>query len=408
MNRRTYLGACAGSGVVGLAGCLDAVGSRVARTEAAPAIAQWSDEDCNDGDVCVRPHIVRAIDEEIDSGNPMLGTVQIRGWLGGTQLRAQDYNSSRSNKPSRGQDPDSDGDGVDDGDDETRANNHNTTRSNRDNPVRGEGDGSDEAIDMEQAFDYLDDDDDGDGVVVAETFVLSVPAVDIPGVKGSSINGEDLEEVKNAVSEGLAGAPTNEETVLRELTTPTMLRRCCDASTPILYPGRMQLSTPEDDDSPLAGEWQETSLRGETSATDQSEPVAGRAVATLDGGVKLPVLVWAQRLVHGGDTLFVAGWVVDDARLYTNAATVLTAPGRTDVREYTSQMGQVHPSREGAFMASPDDGFGPDGAVLEAAMAARGSDGGGVDHGWAGLFIVPMDAPLVHDRRIIREVGKKK
>ncbi|MFC7137708.1 hypothetical protein ACFQRB_17060 [Halobaculum litoreum] len=235
---------------------------------------------------------------------------------------------------------------MDDGDDETRANNHNTTRSTRDNPVRGEGDGSDEAIDMEQAFDYLDDDDDGDGVVVAETFVLSVPAVDIPGVKGSSINGEDLEEVENAVSEGLAGAPTTEETVLRGLTTPTLVRRCCrnDKASPYL-----SLSTPQDDDTPMAGAWSQTSLRGETSAPDQSEPVVGRAVATLDGGVKLPVLVWAQRLVHGGDTLFVAGWVVDDARLYTNAATVLTASGRTDVREYTSEMGQVHPSREGGL-----------------------------------------------------------
>lgn len=49
---------------------------------------------------------------------------------------------------------------------------------------------------------------------------------------------------------------------------------------------------------------------------------------------RLPVLVWTQHLVHEGDHLFVAGWVVDDARLYRNAATVLTAQGRTAVATF--------------------------------------------------------------------------
>lgn len=85
---------------VGLSGCLDVVVSQVARTEAVPATLQFGGgEDCDDGDVCVRPHLVRALDEEIDSGTPALGTLQVRGWLAGTQLRAQDYNSSRRNKP---------------------------------------------------------------------------------------------------------------------------------------------------------------------------------------------------------------------------------------------------------------------------------------------------------------------
>lgn len=414
MNRRTYLGACAGAGLVGLSGCLDGVASQVTRTEAEPAILQWSDGDCDDGDVCARPHLIRGNGEEIgvDSGGP-LGRLQIRVWLTGTQLRAQDYNSSRSNKPSTQSpddgsgDTDSDDDGMSDGD-ETRVNNHNTTRSNRTNPVRDEGDGSDEAIDMEQAFDYLDDDDDGDGVVVGEVFVVTVPVVDLPGVADPASEIDAADFVTNMLRGARSTAPTSEETVLRNLTTPTMLRDGRkDQTTPLLY---QRLSAPEDDDDPLAGKWQETRLRGETSAPDQSEPIAGRAVATLEGGVKLPVLVWTQHLVHEKDHLFVAGWVLDEARLYGNAATVLTASKRTDVSGFPFE-----PSKDPVAVRNaageepcPDDRCGPEKGVLEAARDARRPDTESGDSDWMGLFIVSMDAPLVHGRRIIREVGVKK
>jgi hypothetical protein len=435
MNRRTYLGSCAGVGVAALAGCLDAVGSRVARTEAVPAILQWGGGDCDDGDVCVRPHIVRALDEEIDSGNPALGTLRVRGWLGGSQLVAANYNNTRSNRSTVRSDADSDddadGDGVDDGteDGEGARANYNNTRSNRSGVAFDEGDGSDASIDLERAFEYLDDDDDGDGVLVGETFVVTAPVVDLPGVADPAAKTGHADYVKNMVTGARRASPTGEETVLRGLTTPTQVKalkkgdrvsKRMDQTTPVLYQG---LSSPTDDDSPMAGDWSETSLRGETSAPDQSEPAIGRCVATLDGGVKLPVLVWTQHLVHEGDHLFVAGWVLDEARLYDNAATVLTASGRTNVGAFGTEMGQVHATRnadgEPVCRCDPTGTRDADGeptcrcdptreAALAAAVDARRGDGGGTDHGWAGLFVVPMDAPLVHDRKIVREVGKKK
>ncbi|WP_276258239.1 hypothetical protein [Haloglomus litoreum] len=410
MNRRSYLRACAGAGATGglvaLSGCLGAVGSSVARTESVPAILQFGGGDCDDTDVCVRPHFVRSLEEVIDSGNPALGDLRVRGWLGGSQLVAANYNNTRSNRSgvrSNDGDADSDGDGVDDG---TERANYNNVRSNKAGVAVDEGDGSDRTIDLERAFEYLDPGDEGDGVVVGEVFVVSAPVVDLPGVEDPSATTDAVEWAENMVSGARRGSPTGDETVLRGLTAPTQVRRCCDKASPILY-----LSSPGDTDSvEFEDSWSEPHRRGGTGAPAQNEPVAGRAVATLDGGVKLPVLVWTQHLIHEGDHLFVAGWVVDDARLYENAATVLTASGRTEVRTYTSQMGQVHASRNADGEEScPKSRCTPTrAAALDAAMDARRSDGSGTDHAWGGLLTVSMDAPLFHDRRIIREVGGKK
>jgi hypothetical protein len=455
MKRRTYLGA-AGGGLVALSGCLGAVAGRVTNTAATPAFLLPGGGDCDDGDVCRRPHLVRALDTEVDSGNPALGTVRVRGWLTGSQLRAtshnasrsnrsrgaaapgdggdgdgaddgekaQDYNSSRSNRPRTTRaDADADADGVDDGGDADRAQNHNssrsnrtrgaaspadddsdgdgygdpsasgatnhnTTRSNRTRPVGGEGDGSDESIDLDRAFAYLD----GDGVVVGETFVVTAPVVDLPGLADPSESATPADYVKNMVSGARAASPTGDETVLRNLTTPTAVAGINKAS-PLLY-----RSAPGDGDDILVGDYLVSDLPGSTAATEQSQPVVGRCVATLADGVRLPVLVSVQRLVHEGDHVFVASWVVDEARLFGNAATVLTAGRRTPVsvvepgsRAPAADAGRVTRTPDGAPGAAMSE------RMMDVARAGRRSDAG--PHGdddWMGLFVVPIDAPLGH------------
>jgi hypothetical protein len=425
MKRRTYLGA-AGGGLVALSGCLGAVAGRVTNTAATPAFLLPGGGDCDDGDVCRRPHLVRALDTEVDSGNPALGTVRVRGWLTGGQLRATSHNASRSNRSRGAAAPDGDGDdaGETDGnraqnhnssrsnrtrgaaspaDDDSDgdgygdpsasgATNHNTTRSNRTRPVGGEGDGSDESIDLDRAFAYLDGDDDGDGVVVGETFVVTAPVVDLPGLADPSESATPADYVKNMVSGARAASPANEETVLRDLTTPTAVAGINKAS-PLLY-----RSAPGDGDDILVGDYLVSDLSGSTAATEQSQPVVGRCVATLADGVRLPVLVSVQRLVHEGDHVFVASWVVDEARLFGNAATVLTAGRRTPVsvvepgaRAPAADAGRVLRTPDGA----PDERTSE--RMMDVARAGRRTDAG--PHGdddWMGLFVVPIDAPLGH------------
>ncbi|WP_276260183.1 hypothetical protein [Haloglomus litoreum] len=430
MNRRTYLGSCAGAGLVALAGCLDAVAGRVTRTAATPAFLLAPPGE-KDAPVRRSAHLLRALDSEIDSGNPALGTVRVRGWLTGSQLRTANYNNTRSNRSGvRSTDDDSDGDG-DDGTE--RANNHNTTRSNRINPVRGEGDGSDETIDIDRALAYLDPDDDGDGVptadapVVGETFVVTAPVVDLPGVSDPAAAADHADYVKNMVTGARAASPTSEETVLRDLTTPTLVRghphkplrppKEVDKASPLLF-----TSTAGDDDEPFRVADPSLRFAGESEADSQSGFAVGRAVATLDGGVRLPVLVFAQRLIHGGDHVFVAGWVLDESRLFTNATTVLSATGRTPMLGLRAGRGNGEALEEvenatGIAVDTPTDGqvyldgeaegicpgpdhcgFGSDAGEAAGLDAARASlDGRDPDRDdELFLFWIQLDGPLAH------------
>jgi hypothetical protein len=477
MNRRSYLGGCAGAGLVALSGCLGTVAPHVARTASGPAFLMPSVRgDETEAFVPRNAHLARPIDLDVDSGSDLLGTVTVRGWLTGSRLvaanynnsrsnrsgiaaldldsdgdgtdeeKAQDYDSSRSNKPrSEVGDPDDDGDGVP----TTRAQNHNSSRSNRSQPVAGDGD-----LDLDRAFAYLDGE-----AVVGETFVVSVPAVDLPGLDDAAARGDGADYLAAMVSSARATSPSSDETVLRDLTTPTVVRPV-DAATPYLY-----TSSARDDDTPLASGWSETRLPGRGDAETEHAPVVGRAVATLDGGVRLPVLVYTQHLRSGGDHLFVAGWVVDDARLYTTAATALVAAGRTRVLSFTpDQVADTEAvrrataslderqrlgasayqdgddlyvrkrpggrrseteyqdgtdmyvrKRPGRMLCGPDgcpdaDATGLDDAVRAALQPDPVTPGAGPDEP-VHLFAVPVDAPLVHlastvDGEAVASVGQ--
>jgi hypothetical protein len=361
--------------------------------------------------------LARPIDLEVDSGSDLLGTVPVRGWLTGSRLVAANYNNTRSNRSSVAApdlDVDDDGDGVGDGEagDGSRAQNHNSSRSNRTSAVAGDGD-----LDLDRAFAYLSAE-----AVVGETFVVSVPAVDLPGIEDAVAQGDGADYVTAMVGGARATSPTTDETVLRDLTAPTLVRPI-DAATPYIY-----TSSARDDDTPLASGWTPTGLPGRGDAETEHEPVVGRAVATLADGVRLPVLVHVQHLVSGGDHLFVAGWVVDDARLYTTAATALVAAGRTRVLSFgveavadpgaaTRAAGLTDRQRAGGAAYQDGDDLtlrkrpgrvlcGPDGCpdadatgLDDAARAALQPDpvtpGAGPDDP-VHLFALSVDAPLVH------------
>lgn len=317
MERRTYLGGCVGAGLAALSGCLGTIAPRVTRTEASPAFLLPSVGGGETGELLPRDsHLARRVEVDIDTENDAFGIVPVRGWLTGSRLVAANYNNTRSNRSVVAPpdlDMDADGDGL--GDVTERAQNHNSSRSNRTSPVAGDGD-----LDLDRAFAYLTGD-----AVVAETFVVSVPVVDLPGIDDPAARANGADYLENMAAGARAASPTSNETALQGLTAPTLVRPV-DAATPYIY-----TSSARDDDTPVAGGWTRTRLPGRGDVETEHEPVVGRAVATLADGVRIPVLVHAQHLVSGGDHLFVAGWVVDDARLYTTAATALVAAGRTRV-----------------------------------------------------------------------------
>jgi hypothetical protein len=153
VNRRTYLGVCAGVGASALSGCIDAVASGVTRTAATPAfLMPPADGGAGTEGEVWRPrriHAVRPLDVEVDVGVPALGSVRIRGWFTGSQLRATSHNASRSNRSSGLAGPDAGADGIDDEADGdgaasaggTRATDYNSSRSNTEG-VSDDGDGS--------------------------------------------------------------------------------------------------------------------------------------------------------------------------------------------------------------------------------------------------------------------------
>lgn len=447
MNRRSFLGGCAVAGAASLSGCLDAVAGRLARTEARPAFLLpplRGRSPSGEAWTARTTHVLRPLDVDLPSGVPGGGSVHVRGWLAGAQLRANNHNTTRSNRytPSRGPGGGGDGGGGDGGDGSGRANNHNTTRSNRTELVADETDGSDAAVDLARAFDYLDADADGDGiddadaedgVVLGETFVVSVPALDLPGVDDPSARADHADYVTNMTSGLREASPTDEETVLRDLTTPTLVAEV-DKCSPKIYeacalPVDLYASSPADGTATLEGE----TFEQEFGPVQGSRHRVARAVATLEGGVTLPVLLFVQHLVHADDHLFVAGWVVDDARLYTNAATVLVAGRETPVHALAPEQAVrasrgeapisvedlVVDERETASLVY-DDGYhrpdpeadagllcGPErcpadserglfDSIVRAAVRPDPETAPADPGEPVGLLAVPLDAPLVH------------
>jgi hypothetical protein len=239
----------------------------------------------SDGEFLSRAgHLARPVDLDVDTGSA-LGTVPIRGWLTGSRLVAANYDNPRSNRSTVAalefDDLDSDGlgdateeekstqdynssrsneqqseDGSGDGDPTTRAQNHNPSRSNRSQPVAGDGD-----VNLDRAFRYLSDE-----AVVGETFVVSVPVVDLPGLADPAASATGADYLRNTVAGARVASPAGDETVLRDLTAPTTLVPL-DRASPLVY-----TSSARDGEEPLAGSWRATSLPGPGRAGPPDRP----------------------------------------------------------------------------------------------------------------------------------------
>jgi len=121
-TRRQLLAATGLVAVGGLSGCLGRVAGATTNTRASPAAFYSGDaSDVEGSDETLRTYGTTASDVQYVPATVGAVPVDSRGrryrWLGtSTVAPAQDYNSSRSNKPSTiwWSDPDDDGDGVDD------------------------------------------------------------------------------------------------------------------------------------------------------------------------------------------------------------------------------------------------------------------------------------------------------
>jgi hypothetical protein len=239
-----------------------------------------------------------------------------------------------------------------------RANDHNATRSNRYDPISGPaGDvtvgytisatefrsarlnpdrrpaewatlDAPTAV-RERTYAYLA----GDGPIVGETVVVSVPSVQFPGVgnPAARLTPSDVLPTASSFEErdgdgpGAAVAEVLAPTGVREVTE---LAPAINRATPVLYDTLTRATSV--DSEPFVAQWGEE-RRSSDGAAVASAPALARAVATLDGGVELPVVLYAHRVRHAGDYLFVVGWVVDAGALCADAVTLLVDGGPAEV-----------------------------------------------------------------------------
>jgi len=152
ISRRSVLAA---GGIVafgGLSGCLDRVASAATDTGASPATVFAGRSGDGNATTLSDPRVSRLTPSLSVGSDAVSREVELEGWVTSLSVMAQNHNSSRSNRTSgirasdTDGDVDSDGDGVDDEAEGSRAN-YNNTRSNRSTIARPPdilGDGLDE------------------------------------------------------------------------------------------------------------------------------------------------------------------------------------------------------------------------------------------------------------------------
>ncbi|WP_277554106.1 hypothetical protein [Halobaculum limi] len=345
-TRRTLL--AAGALAVGsLSGCLGRVASAVTETGASPAAFYAGDRratgadrngDADDRHRAYHPSepTVRHVPSRIRGAvGPFAGRLDLDGWTTTAEMRAQNHNSSRSNRTQPVafddfEDDDSDDDGV--------------------------GDGSEEDVDL--LFNYL-----GGDPVIAERFAISVPDARLPGGRALA---DELTPARLVAyltgdpDDGLCQAARRGEGVVhRDIACRNVLSaRLAEENDK----GRLVRATTDADgvvvtgtngDDPdgaamvfVAEGGQETGGdaddwgREVTPGAARSEGESASMTATLvcpvfarppDCPTGMPALLHLRRCRHDGQLLYVGGWTVDDGALYEDAATLLVGEGPTEV-----------------------------------------------------------------------------
>ena len=343
VSRRQVL---AGAGLVAvgsLAGCLNRVASSVTDTGSSPA-AVFAGVDWNNDETEVTflmapgsPHVSR-VAPRVSAGQ--LGDVELEGWVTSSAVMAQDYNSSRSNKPrTRAGDTDSDSDGD------------------------GVGDGSEDDAELVA---YL-----GGEPIVAERFSVCLPDAEVPGGNGS-IREEVTPERLIAYLTGEADGEGRVYSWGKSEYAGSDGGGDCDDTDPDVYPGAVCGTTPHfvsEVSGPVSTGGSLEVVRGEggtvtvvsipPTVDDKSAKVcvaadddpcgSGVWARTTESGAgsgvlvsqvmvqpprcpkPFPALLYVQRCESNGQLVYTGGWVVDDAGLYEESVTVLSMAGPTEV-----------------------------------------------------------------------------
>jgi len=343
VSRRSLL-AAGGVVVAGsLAGCLNRVASSVTNTGASPAavFAGERTEQFSSSE----PY-VRRLTPTLSAGvQGVSADVELEGWVTSTAVVAQDYNSSRSNKPrTRSSDDDADGDGVADAaeDDELLA-------YLGGEPVIGErftvclpdaevpgGNGSiEEAVTPRRLVDYLT----GNGSGIDRAWGGRISA--------ASVGGGDCDDTGREAPPGLERVCERIEPLAADVTAPTATGGSLDViraddGTVLLInsppgadggPAAVRVDANGGADGPESSTEAIYQAWGGGKATPELAKVLVSRVMVQPPGCPdpLPGLLYVSRGVSDGQLVYSGGWVIDDAALYSDSLTVLTMEGAARV-----------------------------------------------------------------------------
>ena len=336
ISRRRLLAVGGALGVGSLAGCLNRVASAVTTTTASPAAVFAGRRAERIGDfVLGDPHVARLT-------ATWENRVELEGWATSTAVMAQDYNSSRSNKPSTvaGGDDDSDGDGILDPEE------------------------------MDELLTYL-----GGEPVIGERFSVCLPDAAVPGRSESIrtqltperflsyITGDVRIEGKDVLIDGVplvfdiaAAADTAGDTgcTVAEVTGELVcwsphLSAATSAPTPtgggLASAGSgghvTVVNTPPSvgsGPSVLVCPLNEAAFEPENLRSWGSEAGMSSETPTIvcqllvqppECPHPFPALLYVKRCLSDNQLVYTGGWVVDDAALYEDSVTVLSMGGET-------------------------------------------------------------------------------
>ncbi len=339
ISRRRFLAAGGVVAAGGLAGCLSRVASSVTNTGASPAAAFSGTQGESMGEFVVgRPHVSRLTPT-------VSGRIELEGWVTSSPVMAQNHNSSRSNAPGEGyaRDDDADGDGLGDGTE-------------------------DEDEELEPVYDYL-----GGEAMVAERFTVCLPDAEVPGGNGSIreavtpdrllsyLTGESAGDGRvyswgtpKAGPDGGGDCDDTEREIFPGAACGTTPHFVAEVSEPTATGGGLEVVRAEDGpvlvvSSPPGadgGSEQVCSVQwpfelercgpGVWARTTESGSSTGVSVFQVmvqppRCPESFPALFYVQRCESNDQLVYTGGWVIDDAALYGNSATVVSMAGPTEV-----------------------------------------------------------------------------